>query len=187
MKMGSVILLLLVGQSYFGSPLNSEDSTRYNECHKVVELKESIGSTSNHSVLYISDDAVVFGLKDIFIQSKQVSKQAFKPIVKEISVRSRDVADDGEQDISKIVYNQPKVIRYSLTNSGETSVFKVSNSPLKIGDRSQRLAIVVQRLEEILLIAPEFTDELPLLTDLGIQNSSFRVFKVRPPPYFSFV
>lgn len=158
-----------------------QDSLQTSNDSDAVEQQGIIEVQNISNVLYISEGAQVVGLKEVYVKPQIENKQNAKieTKTKEIEVL---VSNKVEKQSILVEKNKVNRVRYGLENSGETSVFKNSNSISKLGDRVQRAAVAILSSISLKIVLIINDDDIVDNQSQFLVNAQHRTFRVRPPP-----
>ena len=158
-----------------------QDSLQTSNDSDAIEQQEIIEVENISNVLYISEGAQVVGLKEVFVKPQIENRQNAKIATKTKEIEAL-VSSKVEKQSVLIEKNKINRVRYVLENSGETSVFKNSNSISKLGDRVQRVAVAILSpisIKILLVISDTVSADNQ---NQFLVHTQHRTFRVRPPP-----
>lgn len=158
-----------------------QDSLQTSNDSDAIEQQEIYEVENISNVLYISEGAQVVGLKEVYVKPQIENKQNAK-IETKTKVIEVLVSNKIEKQSILVEKNKVNRVRYALENSGETSVFKNSNSISKLGDRVQRAAVAILSSISLKIVLIINDDDIVDNQSQFLVNAQHRTFRVRPPP-----
>lgn len=174
------IFFVLFTVSFLSAANNSKQySDNFNPSDQGREVEVETAS----EILYISEEAQVVGLDNIYVTPANSVKKSDKNVSKKINVTNSNRKKTKLS--SPIVERSKKInVNYVIKNSGETSFFKVSNSVLKAADRVQR-GDAINRPVVYFTIFSEISTSIKYdYQERYLLNKPYRTYRVRPPPQF---